>query len=189
MSRLGKKPIKIPNGVEVNLSDGRIKVKGPKGELERELHPFVTVEINGDEIWVKPNLESAKRKSDEKKMRVFQGTYWSHIRNMIEGVTKGFEKKLAVVGIGYRALMQGNTLVLNVGYAHPVDIAPPNGISFAVDRDPKNNWFVITVSGIDKELVGQVAANIRKVREPDSYKGKGIRYLNEEIRLKAGKKV
>lgn len=189
MSRLAKKPIKIPKSVEVSITDGKIRVKGPKGTLERKIHPFVMVEINGDEIWVQPNLKAAKRKSDEKRMKTFQGTYWSHIRNMLEGVTKGFEKKLAVVGVGYRALMQGKTLVLNVGYAHPVEIVPPEGISFAVDRDAKKSWFVITVSGVDKELVGQVAANIRKVREPDSYKGKGVRYVDEVIRLKAGKKV
>ena len=189
MSRLAKKPIEIPKGVEVKVEGNTVTVKGPKGTLIRELHPFVRVETEDGKVWVKPNMEVRKRKSDERRMKAFQGTFWSHIRNMIIGVTKGYEKKLAVVGIGYRASNQGRKLILNLGYAHPIEFEPPEGINITTERDSRTNWTVITVSGIDKELVGQTAANIRSFREPDPYKGKGVRYLDEIVRTKVGKKV
>jgi len=176
MSRVGKKPITIPEGVEVKLEDSKVTVKGPKGELQREIRPEIEVEIKDKEITVKP-------KGKDKKTRAFWGMTRALLANMVNGVKDGYEKKLEMVGVGYRAAVEGNTLVLNVGYSHPVKIEKPEGIDFNVEKT------IITVSGYDKELVGQIASKIRKTRPPEPYKGKGVRYVGEQVRRKAGKKV
>ncbi|KAA0258458.1 50S ribosomal protein L6 [Deferribacter autotrophicus] len=175
MSRIGKKPISIPSGVNVKVENNKIIVEGPKGKLERELHPKISVEITDKEILV-------KRHDDNKESRAFHGLYRSLINNMVEGVSKGFEKRLEIVGIGYRAALKGKALDLSLGFSHPVVVEPPEGIEFVVENPQK-----IVVKGIDKQLVGQVAANIRKIRKPEPYKGKGIRYEGEHILRKAGK--
>lgn len=175
MSRIGKKPVDIPSGVDVKLNGNKITIKGPKGTLERELHPEINVALEEKAIVV-------TRPSEQKKHRALHGLTRSLINNMVEGVTKGFEKKLELVGVGYRAAMQGNKLVLNVGYSHPVEFVPEKGLQVEV---PKQNN--ITISGFDKEAVGQFAAKVRAVREPEPYKGKGIKYADEVIRRKAGK--
>jgi len=176
MSRIGKRPVPIPNGVDVQLDDNNnIKVKGPKGELERRLHQDMIVKIEDGKIIV-------QRPSEDKKHKSLHGLTRSLINNMIEGVTKGFEKNLELVGVGYRATKQGQKLVLAVGYSHPVEIVPPQGLEIEVPSPNK-----ITVKGVDKEKVGALAANIRAVREPEPYKGKGIKYEGEHIRRKVGK--
>jgi large subunit ribosomal protein L6 len=184
ISRLAKKPLVIPANVDVKLNGNEVVVKGPKGELKKSLNDKIVVEIEGTEIHVKPNLEIVKRASEAKYFRAMTGTFYSHIRNMITGVTEGFKKELTIVGVGYRAAMKGKTLNMNLGYAHEVNVEPPANITFEV---PKPNSII--VSGIDKEVVGQVAANVRKWREPLVYGGKGIRYSDEVVRTKVGKKV
>ncbi len=184
ISRLAKKSIVVPANVEVKLNGLEISVKGPKGELKKTLNEKVVVEIEGNEINVKPNLEIMKRASEAKHFRAMTGTFYSHISNMIAGVTEGFKKELTIVGVGYRAALKGTTLNMNLGYAHEVNVEPPANITFEV---PKPNSII--VNGIDKELVGQVAANVRKWREPLVYGGKGIRYSDEVVRTKVGKKV
>lgn len=176
MSRIGKKPVIIPEGVSVSLNGRTLVVKGKLGELKMDIHPIVDVKIEGNTITVVP-------KDDDKFARAMWGTTRALINNMVIGVTQGFTKRLLLVGVGYRARMEGNKLILNVGYSHPVEVVPPEGIKFSVEEQVK-----ITVSGIDKYLVGQVAANIRAIRKPDPYKGKGIRYEDEVIILKEGKK-
>ncbi|MGA1861797.1 50S ribosomal protein L6 [Deferribacter thermophilus] len=175
MSRIGKKPINIPSGVKINLDKDKIVVEGPKGKLEQKLHPNIKIEISDNEILV-------KRVDDTKLSRSLHGLYRSLINNMVEGVTKGFEKRLEIVGVGYRAALKGKALDLSLGFSHPVVIEPPEGIEFVVENPQK-----IVVKGIDKQLVGQVAANIRSIRKPEPYKGKGIRYEGEYILRKAGK--
>lgn len=175
MSRIGKKPVPIPNGVDVQLKDNYIKVKGPKGELERQLHEEMIINVEDGKVIVQRPTESKKHKS-------LHGLTRTLISNMIQGVTQGFEKSLELVGVGYRATKQGQKLVLAVGYSHPVEIVPPKGLEIEV---PSPN--IITVKGIDKEQVGALAANIRAVREPEPYKGKGIKYEGEYIRRKVGK--
>lgn len=171
MSRIGKQPIEIPAGVEVKMKDRQISVKGPKGELSREIPEQVSVELKDKEIRV-----SAEDKA-------FWGLFRTLIANMIQGVTEGHEKKLELRGVGYRANLEGEELVLIVGYSHPVKIKKPEGITFLVEKN------IITVSGADKEIVGQTAAKIREVRKPEPYKGKGIRYVGEEVKIKVGKKA
>lgn len=176
MSRIGLKPIEIPEGVEVKLSDDNfIQVKGPKGELSRKLHPNMKINIDGNTITV-------ERPNDEKENRALHGTTRSLINNMVEGVTKGFQKELEIIGVGYRAQLQGKKLVVNAGYSHPVEVEQEADIEFEV---PKNTEII--VKGIDKERVGAVAANIRAIRPPEPYKGKGIRYKGEYVRRKEGK--
>ncbi|UTR12523.1 50S ribosomal protein L6 [Evansella sp. LMS18] len=175
MSRIGLKPIEVPSGVEVKLDGNNITVKGPKGELSRELHADMTVKQEDNQIVV-------ERPSDHKDHRALHGTTRSVINNMIEGVTKGYEKKLELVGVGYRAQKSGNKLVLNVGLSHQVEFVPEDGLEIEV---PANTQ--ITVKGIDKERVGALASNIRAVRKPEPYKGKGIRYEGEYVRRKEGK--
>ncbi|GIM46133.1 50S ribosomal protein L6 [Collibacillus ludicampi] len=175
MSRIGKKPVVIPNGVEVKYNDGVLTVKGPKGTLARELHPDMIIKIEENTITV-------ERPSDNKLHRSLHGTTRSIINNMVEGVTKGFEKTLELVGVGYRAAKSGNKVTLSLGFSHPVEIVPEEGIEIDV---PANNKLVI--KGINKEQVGAVAAKIRSIREPEPYKGKGIRYENEVVRRKVGK--
>ncbi|NLG31904.1 MAG: 50S ribosomal protein L6 [Syntrophomonadaceae bacterium] len=175
MSRIGKKPISLPAGVDIMLENNVITVKGPKGSLD--------FQIPGDiKVIKEENNLLVERNSDAKKDRALHGLTRALIANMVEGVTKGFEKKLELVGVGYRAQMQGKKLVINIGYSHPVEIEPPEGVEFEVPAVTK-----ITVKGIDKQLVGNTAAHIRAVRKPEPYKGKGIKYENETIRRKAGK--
>jgi large subunit ribosomal protein L6 len=175
MSRIGRKPIEIPNGVTVTVDNTNITVKGPKGTLSRELHKDMKVNIEG-------NVLTVERPSDNKLHRSLHGTTRSVIYNMIHGVTEGYEKVLELVGVGYRANKQGNKLVLNVGYSHPVEFVPEEGIEFDVPSNTK-----IIVKGINKERVGEIAANIRAVRPPEPYKGKGIKYEGERIIRKEGK--
>ena len=175
MSRIGLKTIEIPEGVEIKLDGAKVTVKGPKGQLEREINPEMKVEISDNEI-------NIARPNDQKEFRSLHGTTRSLIDNMIVGVTKGFEKELEIIGVGYRAALQGNKLVIGAGYSHPVEIEAEEDMEFEV---PKNTQVI--VKGIDKERVGAVAANIRAVRSPEPYKGKGIRYKNEYVRRKEGK--
>ena len=175
MSRIGKLPIAIPAGVEVKLDGNVISVKGPKGQLTKELHPDMIIEQADGAILV-------KRPSDEKKHRSLHGLTRTLIANMVHGVTEGFSRNLEIVGVGYRAAKQGTKLVLSLGYSHPIEVEPAPGIEIDVPTPTK-----ITVRGIDKELVGQTAANIRDSRRPEPYLGKGIRYEGERIRRKAGK--
>ncbi|MBE3550195.1 MAG: LSU ribosomal protein L6p (L9e) [Brockia lithotrophica] len=175
MSRIGRKPIPIPPGVSVSLEGRRVSVKGPKGTLELEVHPEVEVAVEDGSLVV-------RRKGDEKFQRAMHGTTRALLANLVEGVTKGFEVRLDIVGVGYRAQKQGKKLVLSLGYSHPVEFDPPEGIEFDVPQPTK-----IVVRGIDKQKVGLVAANVRAARPPEPYKGKGIRYEGEEVHLKAGK--
>lgn len=175
MSRIGKKPIDIPNGVEVTINGNHVVVKGPKGTLERTFHPDITIKVEDNQLVV-------ERPSDERHHRALHGTTRSLLANMVEGVTNGFSKTLELVGVGYRAQKKGNTVVINVGYSHPVEVEQREGIELDV---PSQNQIV--VKGIDKQLVGAVAANIRAIREPEPYKGKGIKYIDERIRRKEGK--
>ncbi|KGA98301.1 50S ribosomal protein L6 [Alkalihalobacillus alcalophilus ATCC 27647 = CGMCC 1.3604] len=175
MSRIGNKPVEVPSGVTVTLDGTTFTVKGPKGELTRELHSDMKVNVEESQITV-------ERPSDKKEHKALHGTTASLISNMVEGVTKGYERGLELVGVGYRATKSGQKLVLNVGYSHPVEIVPEAGIEIEVPSNTK-----VIVKGIDKERVGAVASNIRSVRLPEPYKGKGIRYEGEYIRRKEGK--
>ena len=176
MSRIGKQPITVPAKVQVKIDGTSISIKGPKGELSRELPMEVTVSQEGDTLTV-------SRQDDSRVCRQMHGLSRSLVFNMVEGVSQGFQRKLQLQGVGYRAQVKGKDLVLNVGYSHPVEIAPPDGVQFAIEE----KGLVIVVSGYDKEVVGNTAAKIRAVRPPEPYKGKGIRYSNEVVRRKAGK--
>ena len=175
MSRIGKSPIDIPSGVSVEFKDDILKVKGPKGELTQNTFGKVKMEVNDSKLIVTP-------KSDDGVYKKFWGLYRTLANNIVIGVTSGFKKSLEVIGTGYRASMQGNTLILNVGYSHQVKIEPPKDTKFEVDKAGK-----IHVIGISKEVVGQMAAKIRAVRPPEPYQGKDVRYLGEVIVTKAGK--
>ncbi len=175
MSRIGKLPVIIPDGVQVTLDNNIITVKGPKGELTRQLHEEIEVVVEGNTLLV-------NRPSDSNQHRALHGLTRTLVSNMVEGVTKGFQKNLELVGVGYRAQLQGKKLVLQVGYSHPVEFEPGQDMEIEVPAPNK-----IIVKGINKEEVGALAANIRAVREPEPYKGKGIRYEGERIKLKAGK--
>ena len=175
MSRLGKLPIEIPEGTQVKIENNFIKVKGPKGELSQELHHLVKVEVGDKEVKV------SVADPDNKKEKAFWGLYRNLINNLVIGVNEGFSKQLEVNGVGYRVALSGNKLTLNVGYSNPVEYSLPEGTSAEVEKN------VITIRGIDKQLVGEVAAQIRKVRKPEPYKGKGIKYLDETIIRKEGK--
>jgi large subunit ribosomal protein L6 len=174
MSRIGKMPIAVPKNVTVNISDGTVNVKGPRGELSRAVPRQISVTSEDGTLLV-------ERGSDEPTQRSLHGLTRSLIANMVTGVTTGFTRRLEVNGVGYRAAVSAGSLVLQVGYSHPVLVPAPPGISFAVQAN------AITVSGADKELVGEVAAQIRRVRPPEPYKGKGIKYAEEVVRRKAGK--
>ena len=176
MSRIGRMPVDIPDGVEVKIKGSYVSVKGPKGHLE---HTFP----GSMKITMEDRVITVQRPSDERFHRSMHGTTRAVIQNMVTGVSKGFERILDVEGVGYRAEVKGKNLVLNVGYSHPVEIEPPDGITFETDNRNRE----ITISGYDKQVVGEMAANIRKVRPPEPYKGKGIRYRGEYIRRKAGK--
>ncbi len=175
MSRIGKKPISLPAGVEIKLDGQNVTVKGPRGVLNQSFPPGISIVQEDSQVLV-------QRASDAKQDRAYHGLSRALLANMVTGVSSGFEKKLEMVGVGYRASMQGKKLVLSIGFSHPVEIDPPEGIEFEVPAVTK-----ITVKGIDKQLVGNTAAVIRKIREPEPYKGKGIKYENEVIRRKAGK--
>lgn len=175
MSRIGKKPVEIPSGVTVTINGDTVTVKGPKGELIRSFNP----DIN---IAVEDNIIHVTRPSDSKNHRALHGTTRALLANMVDGVSKGFEKSLELVGVGYRAQKQGKKLVLNVGYSHPVEFEPEEGLEVEVPSNTK-----IVVKGVSKERVGAFAANIRDVRPPEPYKGKGIRYEGEYVRRKEGK--
>ncbi|GGL63635.1 50S ribosomal protein L6 [Sporolactobacillus putidus] len=175
MSRIGLRPTVVPESVTVTIDGQKVTVKGPKGELSRSFHPDMIIKHEDNEIRV-------ARPDDSNQHRALHGTTSSLISNMVEGVTKGFTKNLELVGVGYRASKQGKNLILNVGYSHPVEIVPEQGIEINVEGNNK-----VIVSGIDKQRVGEVAANIRSVRSPEPYKGKGIRYEGEHVRRKEGK--
>lgn len=175
MSRIGKQPIPVPAGVEVTISDNNIHVKGAKGELSYEFNPIMTVAHEGEEIIV-------SRPDDSREAKSFHGLTRTLISNMVTGVHEGFEKKLELVGVGYRAALKGSNLELQLGYSHPVVVEAPEGITFEVPDQTH-----ITVKGADKQMVGETAAIIRKWRKPEPYKGKGIRYAGEHVRRKLGK--
>jgi large subunit ribosomal protein L6 len=175
MSRIGKRAVSVPAGTTVSVSDGEVVVKGKGGELRRSLHPAVAVSVQGNEVVVSPNQQS-------RLARALWGTYAAHVRNMVEGVNQPFTKRLQIEGIGYRAELSGKQLKLTIGFSHPVLVQVPDGVTVAVDKN------IITVSGADKEIVGQFAANVRANKKPEPYKGKGIRYEGEFVRQKQGKK-
>jgi large subunit ribosomal protein L6 len=175
MSRVGKAPVAIPSGVEITIEPGLVRAKGGKGTLEAKFPEVITVtEEEGQLVFTRPD--------DQRDNRAFHGLARALVANLVKGVSEGFTKGLEIQGVGYRAALQGKTLVLQVGYSHPVEMEAPDGITFEVPQPTR-----IIVSGADKEQVGQVAANIRKVRPPEPYKGKGIRYEGEQIRRKVGK--
>jgi len=175
MSRVGKMPITVPGGVDVAVDGKQVTVKGPKGELGRRFHDRVDVVVTDGVVEV-------RRGDDTRESRALHGLSRALLANMVTGVSEGFKKELEIVGVGYRAALKGSDLEVQVGYSHPVTVAAPEGVAFEVPEPTK-----VVVSGIDKELVGQVAADIRKIRPPEPYKGKGIRYAGEHIRRKAGK--
>jgi large subunit ribosomal protein L6 len=176
MSRIGRMPIQVPSDVQVTIRGSEVTVKGPKGELTRTFHRDISVRLEDNELTV-------ARPTDHRLHRSLHGLTRALLANMVQGVHEGFRKELEIQGVGYRAQSEGDNLVLSVGYSHPVQIAPPPGITLSVDKSYRN----ITVEGVDKELVGRVAAEIRAVRKPEPYKGKGIRYVGEYVRRKAGK--
>ena len=175
MSRIGRKPIEIPSGVTLNLEGSKISVRGPKGTLSRELHPDMKVTVDGGTILV-------ERPSDSKKHKSLHGLTRTLINNMVIGVTQGYEKTLELSGVGYRAQMSGNKLILNLGFSKPCEIVPPEGIEIEVPQPNR-----VIVRGIDKVVVGQVAADIRRLRPPEPYRGTGVRYAGEVIRRKVVK--
>ena len=177
MSRIGKKLIAIPQGVKVEISEKEIKVSGPKGELKQAIHPEIKVETKDNNVFVSPKTELSKRG------RGLWGLYRALISNMVTGVSKGFEKKLEIEGVGFKANVEADGLVLNLGFTNPIKIAKIPGVNFLVEKN------LITVSGLDKERVGHIAALIRKQKKAEPYKGKGIKYQGERIRRKEGKKV
>jgi large subunit ribosomal protein L6 len=176
MSRIGKLPIAIPKDVQIKLEEGQIEVKGPKGTLSRGLPPKITVTTENEQIVV-------TRHNDESQSRALHGLVRALLNNMVIGVTKGFEKRLEIIGVGYRAAIEGRTLRLDLGYSHPIFYPFPLGIDIKIEKNT-----LLMVEGIDKEVVGQTAAEIRAFRKPEPYKGKGVRYSGEQIRLKVGKK-
>lgn len=177
MSRIGKQPIEIPNGVTVEINGQKITVKGSKGELNREIHPLISVELTD-------NVLTVTRKGESKEERSLHGLTRTLVSNMVTGVSKGFEKKLEIIGVGYRATANKNKISLTLGFSHPVEFTAPAGIEFKMDEEKKN---IITVSGIDKQIVGEAAAKVRSYKKPEPYKGKGIRYMGEKVLRKAGK--
>jgi large subunit ribosomal protein L6 len=176
MSRIGRLPVTVPAGVQVSIAGNEVKVKGPKGEMQRLFSPVVTIELDDGKVVV-------TRSSDEAQVRALHGTTRALIQNMVTGVSSGFTKVLEIDGVGYRAEMSGAKLVLYLGYSHPVEVPAPAGITFEVDTKTRQ----VRIIGRDREQVGQVASDIRKIRPPEPYKGKGVHYLGEQIRRKAGK--
>ncbi len=184
-SRIGRKPVAVPAGVEVKIHDQKMSVKGPKGQLSIPLHPFVHVKVEGNEIKVTPNSENRKIITGKsiKLYRSIAGTVRANIYNLIHGVTHGFERKLMLVGVGYRAQAKGKVLSLSLGFSHPTDYNVPDGVTIETPTQTE-----IVIKGANKEIVGLVAAQIRRIRGPEPYKGKGVRYANETIELKETKK-
>src|SRR5215213_802991 len=178
MSRIGKKPIPVPEGVTVSVGPGRVTVNGPRGELAQDVSQRMEIVEEDD------GTLSVKRPTDRGEDRAVHGLTRSLVANMVEGVTEGFEKRLEIQGVGYRARLQGKSLELSVGYSHPVSITAPDGIEFKVPQPTQ-----VIVRGIDKQMVGEIAARIRRTRPPEPYKGKGIRYAGEQIRRKVGKRA
>ena len=176
MSRIGRMPIPIPQGVQVDIKGSHVTVKGPKGELSRSFNPDMTIALQDGQIVV-------TRPTDNRQHRALHGLTRALLANMVTGVTEGYRKDMEINGVGYRAEMQGDNLVLYVGFSHPVEIVPPSGITLGIENRGKT----IVIEGIDKELVGETAARVRRVRPPEPYKGKGIRYVGEYVRQKAGK--
>jgi large subunit ribosomal protein L6 len=176
MSRIGKLPITVPSGVDVTIEGRTVTVKGPKGTLSHTVIAPITVERGDDGVVL------VKRPDDERKTKAYHGLSRTLINNLVEGVTKGYEKKLEIVGVGYRVALKGNSLEFALGFSHPVVVQAPEGITFAVESPTR-----FSVAGIDKQLVGETAANIRKIRKPEPYKGKGVRYAGENVRRKVGK--
>ncbi len=176
MSRIGLMPVPLPKGVTVNIEGSTVKVKGPKGELVRTLNPEMQIKLEDNRLLV-------ERPTDQRRHRALHGLTRALLTNMVQGVSQGFTRKLEIEGVGYRAEIQGKNLVLNVGFSHPVVVEPPPGISFEVEKGTR----VFSVLGADKEMVGEMAARIRRIRPPEPYKGKGIRYQGEHVRRKAGK--
>jgi large subunit ribosomal protein L6 len=176
VSRVGRMPVVIPTGVQVNIDGAHVNVKGPKGEMKRTFSPSIGIAMENGQIVI-------TRKSDQPAERALHGTTRALLANMIHGVSSGFERILEIEGVGYRAEMNGKNLVLYMGYSHPVEMEPPTGITFDVEAKARQ----VFVRGSDKELVGQIAANVRNVRPPEPYHGKGLHYLGEKIRRKAGK--
>ena len=175
MSRIGRMPVAVPAGVKVKIKGSEVTVEGSKGTLTREFHPDISIKEESGKLIV-------SRPSDNRQHRALHGVSRSLLANMVDGVTKGFEKNLELSGVGYRAQKTGNKLTLQIGYSHPVEFDPPQGIDIVVDGNTK-----IRIAGIDKELVGETAAEIRRIRIPDAYKGKGVKYAGEKLRLKPGK--
>jgi len=184
MSRIGRAPIAVPPKVQVTWTDENlVTVKGPRGELSYKVDPVLTLQLEDGTI-------SVTRPSDTKDHKAKHGLYRTLINNMVEGVTKGYTKRLEIHGVGYRAAKVGDNLVIQVGYSHPVEVQPPKGIALSVDGvDPATKATRLSVSGIDKQLVGEVAASIRRIRKPEPYKGKGVRYVGEKVTRKEGKTV
>jgi large subunit ribosomal protein L6 len=176
MSRVGKKPILLPDKVKVDIRGSEVTVAGPRGELSRSFHPDMEIELEGGTLLV-------RRPTDHRNHRAMHGLTRALLNNMVTGVSEGYSRVLEIVGTGYRAEMQGEKLVLYLGYSHPIEVQPPEGISFEVPRGGR----AVTIQGIDKELVGETAARIRRKRPPEPYKGKGVRYQGEYVRRKAGK--
>ena len=175
MSRIGKIPVKVPKGVKVSFKDELMTVEGPKGKLTQKYHPIIKFEEKGDEVIV-------SRENEEKQTKAFHGLYRNLLNNMVTGVSSGFSRSLVITGVGYKAEVQGKLLVLSLGYSSDIFVGIPDGLSISVDAGNK-----VIVSGIDKQRVGELASQIRKLRAPEPYKGKGIRYDNEQIRRKVGK--
>lgn len=178
MSRIGKKPVAIPSGVEVNLNGSHVSVKGPKGSLSYDHLLEVTVKVEGAEVIV------ALKDSEDESSKKFHGLTRQLIANMVEGVSKGFEKQLEIIGVGYKAAPNGKVVILNLGHSHPINFNVPDGIEIVAHEKNKN---ILIITGIDKQKVGQTAAVIRSFRPPEPYKGKGVRYVGEQVRRKAGK--
>ena len=178
MSRIGRLPVVVPPGVKVDIHDTLVRVKGPKGELQASFSPAITLGMENGQVVV-------TRHSDEASFRALHGTTRALINNMVVGVSTGFVRVLEIDGVGYRAEMSGKNLMLNLGYSHPIEYPPPDGIAFATDTKTRT----ITISGVDKEMVGEIAARVRKLRPPEPYKGKGIRYKGEVVRKLPGKTV
>jgi large subunit ribosomal protein L6 len=181
MSRIGKMPIPLPAGVTITVdADGRVTATGPKGTITKNLSPEMNIAVEGNQIVV-------TRPTDQDRHRALHGLTRTLVSNMVTGVSTGFQRILNVTGVGFRAEVTGGNLKLSVGYSHPVDVTPRPGITFTTAQNPQNRMPILTISGIDKEVVGQQAAEIRKIRKPEPYKGKGIAYSDEVIRRKAGK--
>lgn len=176
MSRIGKQILNIPEKTEVSISGGRLLVKGPLGELSRPIHPAIEIKVTGSEVTVHPKRETLES-------RALWGTYAAHAKNMLQGVNKPFEKKLILEGIGYKSEVKGDTIVFALGFSHPVNVKIPTGLKVTAEKN------IITISGSDKEIVGEFAAKIRDLKKPEPYKGKGMRYDGEVIRRKQGKKT